>query len=107
MGVPAGQKTRGGVPQQVAAGQVESVLPELRAADWEVGIRKRAETGVFGVFAELPALVREAAVVSWRADRVRTIVVLGATVLGGVMATFGLLSTQRLLVQLFADGPTR
>ncbi|WP_433294416.1 ABC transporter ATP-binding protein [Actinoplanes sp. CA-030573] len=94
------------MPHQVAAGQVESVLPELRAADWEVGIRRRAETGVFGVFAELPALVREAAAISWRADRTRTVVVLVTTVLAGVMATFGLLSTQRLLVQLFAAGPT-
>jgi ATP-binding cassette subfamily B protein len=103
---PAEQKTRGEVPHQVAAGQVESVLPELRAADWEVGIRKRAETGVLGVFAELPTLVREAAGISWRADRTRTIVVLVTTALAGVLSTFGLLSTQRLLVQLFGAGPT-
>ncbi|GGK79433.1 multidrug ABC transporter permease [Mangrovihabitans endophyticus] len=106
MSAPTDQTTRSTMPQQMTAGQVESVLPELRAADWEVGIRKRAETGIFGVFAELPALVREAAAISWRADRTRTIVVLVTTLLAGVMSTFGLLSTQRLLVELFAAGPT-
>jgi ATP-binding cassette subfamily B protein len=94
------------IPQQAAAPAVESVLPELRAAEWEIGIRRRAETGVFGVFAELPGLVREAVAISWRADRLRTAVVAVATVVAGVMSTFGLLSTQRLLVQLFAGGPT-
>ncbi|MET0425587.1 MAG: ABC transporter ATP-binding protein [Actinoplanes sp.] len=86
--------------------QIASVLPELRAAEWEVGIRRRAETGIFGVFAELPRLVREAVVISWRADRVRTVVVAAATVVAGVMSTFGLLSTQRFLVHLFSAGPT-
>ena len=101
-------ETRAGaaVPAQPGAAAAESVLPELRAADWEVGIRRRAETGVFGVFAELPGLVREAAAISWRADRARTLVVAAATVTAGVMSTFGLLSTQRFLVQLFSAGPT-
>ena len=94
------------IPLQPGPAQVESVLPELRAADWEVGIRRRAETGVFGVFAELPGLVREAVAISWRADRVRTLVVALATVVAGVMSTFGLLSTQRFLVHLFSSGPT-
>nr|WP_246607613.1 ABC transporter ATP-binding protein [Actinoplanes toevensis] len=93
-------------PQRGGTGVLDSVLPELRAADWEVGIRRRAETGVFGVFAELPGLVREALAISWRADRVRTLVVAVATLVAGSMATFGLLSTQRFLVQLFAGGPT-
>ncbi|HEY0001518.1 MAG TPA: ABC transporter ATP-binding protein [Actinoplanes sp.] len=84
----------------------QPVLPELRAAEWEVGIRRRAETGVFGVFAELPGLVREAMAISWRADRLRTVVVTLATLVAGVMSTFGLLSTQRLLMELFAGGPT-
>lgn len=52
---------------------------------------------MFGVFAELPGLVREAVVLSWRADRLRTLVVAVATVVAGSMATLGLLSTQRLL----------
>jgi len=82
------------------------VLPELRNAWWEHGLRRRAETGVLGVFAELPQLIGQAVAVSWRADRLRTLIVVVATLGGGAMSTFGLLSTQRLLVQLFAGGPT-
>ncbi|GAB2569132.1 ABC transporter ATP-binding protein [Paractinoplanes abujensis] len=84
----------------------ETVLPELRNAWWEHGYRRRAETGVFGVFAELPQFVRQAVAVAWRADKVRTSLVGLATVAAGAMATFGLLSTQRVLVELFGAGPT-
>ncbi len=84
----------------------ESVLPELRNAWWEHGVRRRAETGIFGVFAELPQFVGQAVAVAWRADRARTSVVGLATLGGGAMATFGLLSAQRLLVALFSAGPT-
>src|SRR4051812_44721771 len=86
--------------------EVESVLPELRNAWWEHGLRRRAETGVLGVFAELPKLVVQAVAIAWRADRLRTLIVAAATLTAGAMATFGLLSTQRLLVELFAGGPT-
>ncbi|MET7946422.1 ABC transporter ATP-binding protein [Micromonospora sp. NPDC005324] len=73
---------------------------------WETGVRARAEAGVFAVFAELPRLVWTALGISWRADRLRTGVVAAATVGAGVMAAFGLLATQRVLVELFAGGPT-
>ncbi|GAB1639654.1 ABC transporter ATP-binding protein [Krasilnikovia sp. MM14-A1259] len=82
------------------------VLPELRSAWWEHGVRRRAETGVLGVFAELPFLIRHAVAIGWRADRARTMVVIAATLCAGAMSTFGLLSTQRLLVELFSAGPT-
>ncbi|WP_433117866.1 ABC transporter ATP-binding protein [Micromonospora sp. CA-246542] len=91
---------------QPGTARPESVLPELRATWWETGVRARAEAGVFTVFAELPRLVRTALGVSWRADRLRTGVVAVATVGAGVMAAFGLLATQRVLVELFAGGPT-
>ncbi len=84
----------------------ESVLPELRTEWWETGVRARAQAGTLAVFAELPRLVAEAVRISWRADRVRTAVVALATVAAGVTASFGLLATQRVLVQLFAAGPT-
>ncbi|MGK5682906.1 ABC transporter ATP-binding protein [Actinoplanes sp. URMC 104] len=84
----------------------ETVLPELRNAWWEHGVRRRAETGVFGVFAELPQFVGQAAAIAWRADRARTTLVALATLAAGSMATFGLLSTQRMLVALFSAGPT-
>ncbi|WP_231935268.1 ATP-binding cassette domain-containing protein [Micromonospora viridifaciens] len=85
---------------------MDSVLPELRAMWWETGVRARAEAGLFAVFAELPRLIWAALRVSWRVDRVRTLVVVATTVGAGVMAAFGLLATQRVLVELFAGGPT-
>ncbi|MFC0506545.1 ABC transporter ATP-binding protein [Micromonospora costi] len=92
--------------QRSGPARTESVLPELRELSWEAGVRARAQVGVFAVFAELPRLVWAALRISWRADRVRTSVVGGATVGAGVMAAFGLLATQRVLVELFAGGPT-
>ncbi|MDG4795844.1 ABC transporter ATP-binding protein [Micromonospora sp. WMMD1082] len=84
----------------------ESVLPELRAMWWETGMRARTQAGLFAVFAGLPRLVRAALRISWQADRLRTSVVAVATVGAGVMSAFGLLATQRVLVELFAGGPT-
>ncbi|GAB3837950.1 ABC transporter ATP-binding protein [Dactylosporangium cerinum] len=95
-----------GVPKQPGPAEGESALPELRAMWWETGVRARAEAGVLAVFAELPRLLAEALRTSWRADRTRTLVVAGSTIGSGVMATFGLLATQRVLVELFAAGPT-
>jgi ATP-binding cassette subfamily B protein len=73
---------------------------------WETGLRARAEAGLFAVFAELPRLITRAMRASWRADRLRTSIVAVATVGAGTMAAFGLLATQRMLVELFAAGPT-
>jgi ATP-binding cassette subfamily B protein len=84
----------------------QSVLPELRAMWWETGMRARADARVWAVLGELPRLVRTAIRISWRADRVRTGIVAAATIGGGLMATFGLLATQRVLVEFFAGGPT-
>ncbi|MER7459857.1 ABC transporter ATP-binding protein [Micromonospora sp. NPDC126480] len=84
----------------------EPVLPELRAMWWETGVRARAEAGLLAVFAELPRLVGQAVVISWRADRLRTSVVAVATIGSGAMAAGGLLAAQRVLVELFAGGPT-
>ena len=100
------RKSGTGIPVQPGSGHAESVLPELRNAWWEHGVRRRTETGVFGVFAELPGLIRQAIRIAWRADRARTLVVAGATIAAGAMSTFGLLSTQRVLVELFGSGPT-
>jgi ATP-binding cassette subfamily B protein len=84
----------------------ETVLPELRPSWWETGLRARAETGLVGVFTELPGLVVKAVRVAWRADRWRTAIVAAATTGSGAMAAFGLLATQRVLIELFAGGPT-
>ncbi|MEU4425779.1 ABC transporter ATP-binding protein [Actinoplanes sp. NPDC024001] len=82
------------------------MLPEFRPSWWETGLRARANASVFGVFAELPGLAGRAVRVAWRADRLRTSLVAVATVGAGTMAAFGLLATQRILIELFAGGPT-
>ncbi|WP_312875113.1 ABC transporter ATP-binding protein [Allocatelliglobosispora scoriae] len=92
------------VPPPNAVG--ESALPELRAMWWETGMRARADAGLRAVFAEIPRLVGTALGIAWRADRTRTLVVAAATVGAGVMAAFGLLATQRVLLELFSAGPT-
>ncbi len=84
----------------------QAVLPELRTTWWETGMKARSEAGLFAVFGQLPRLVGIAMAISWRADRTRTLIVAGATVVSGVMSAFGLLATQRVLVELFAGGPT-
>ncbi|WP_043541690.1 ATP-binding cassette domain-containing protein [Salinispora pacifica] len=89
-----------------AEGARDSALPELRQMWWETGVRARAQAGLFAVFSELPRLVGAALAVSWRADRLRTSIVAGTTVGAGVLAAFGLLAAQRVLVELFAGGPT-
>ncbi|WP_239159687.1 ABC transporter ATP-binding protein [Winogradskya humida] len=101
-------ETRAGseVPPQAGPGGQEAVLPELRPSWWETGVRARAEAGLLGVFTELPGLVVKAMRVAWKADRLRTGTVLVATLVSGAMAAFGLLATQRVLVELFAGGPT-
>lgn len=92
------------VPRQ--AGPADSVLPELREMWWESGVRARAEAGTWAVFSELPRLLAAAVRLSWRADRARTLLVGVATVGSGALASFGLLATRRVLVELFAGGPT-
>ncbi|GAA2518979.1 multidrug ABC transporter permease [Winogradskya humida] len=94
------------MPPQAGPGGQEAVLPELRPSWWETGVRARAEAGLLGVFTELPGLVVKAMRVAWKADRLRTGTVLVATLVSGAMAAFGLLATQRVLVELFAGGPT-
>jgi ATP-binding cassette, subfamily B, bacterial len=94
------------IPSQTPSSGPQEVLPEFRPSWWETGLRARANASVFGVFAELPGLTRRAVRVAWRADRLRTALVAIATVGAGTMAAFGLLATQRILVELFSAGPT-
>jgi ATP-binding cassette subfamily B protein len=94
------------IPSQSVGKPAEAVLPEFRRSWWETGLRARADAGVLGVFAELPGLINKAVRVAWRADRLRTLLVAVATVGAGSMAAFGLLATQRILIELFAAGPT-
>jgi ATP-binding cassette subfamily B protein len=84
----------------------EPVLPELRTMWWETGMRARADAGLRALVTEVPRLVRAALRTGWRADRIRLSVVLAATLAAGAFSAFGLLATQRVLVELFAGGPT-
>ncbi|MEV6598598.1 ABC transporter ATP-binding protein [Actinoplanes sp. NPDC051346] len=93
-------------PRQQRPETDDFVLPELRPTWWETGVRARAETGILGVFAEIPGLAAKAVSMAWRTDRLRTATVAAVTIAAGVMATFGLLATQRVLIELFAGGPT-
>jgi len=99
---PAGAR----IPAQPQPAAAEPILPEFRPSWWETGLRARAESGLFGVFTSLPGLVAKAVRVAWRADRWRTAAATGSTLVSGAMAAFGLLATQRVLIQLFAGGPT-
>jgi len=90
----------------VSTRPADPILPEFRPSWWETGLRARAETGLLGVFTSLPGLVAKAVRVAWRADRWRTAIATTATLISGAMAAFGLLATQRVLIQLFSAGPT-
>jgi ATP-binding cassette subfamily B protein len=104
----ATEETRqhGSIPQRADGAASQPALPELRPMWWEHGMRVRVDAGLLGVFAQLPRLVVEAVRIGWRADRARTATVAVSTLVAGAMATFGLLATQRVLVELFAGGPT-
>jgi ATP-binding cassette subfamily B protein len=100
------KRQKAAIPVQAEAAAQDSVLPELRPMWWERGFRARVDAGLFGVFTGMPRLVVEALRIGWAADRLRTSIVAVATLAAGAMATFGLLATQRVLVALFAAGPT-
>jgi ATP-binding cassette subfamily B protein len=91
---------------RIPAPRTDAVLPELRPSWWETGVRARAESGMLGLFTELPGLIAKAVRVAWRADPVRTLLVTVSTAGAGAMAAFGLIATQRVLIELFAGGPT-
>ncbi|WP_203912260.1 ABC transporter ATP-binding protein [Rhizocola hellebori] len=69
-------------------------------------MKARADARLLTVLTQLPRLVATAMAISWRADRRRTVIVAAATIAAGVMSAFGLLATQRVLIELFAAGPT-
>ena len=94
------------VPAQAGPNQDRAVLPEFKSSWWQTGMQARAEAGRKGVFTQLPGLVVRAVRVAWRADRLRTATVAGATLIFGVFLVFGLLVFLRVLIKLFQAGPT-
>jgi ATP-binding cassette, subfamily B, bacterial len=88
-------------------GQAEpEALSKLRMMWWETGMQARVDAGIGGVAKALPRLVRVALRRAYAADRAGTVATIAVTVTGGVMSTLGLLTTQRVLVEVFAQGPT-
>ncbi|WP_184539218.1 ABC transporter ATP-binding protein [Micromonospora polyrhachis] len=68
--------------------------------------RQIAQTSFWAVARRLPRLVGEAIGVAWATSRRDTITSIGLNIAAGVMTTFGLLATTRVLTELFAAGPT-
>jgi len=90
------------VPTQLG----EPPLPELKAAFWEAGWQARRQIGLWAFATSLPALIAQATRMAWRADRTGTWMTAVCTLASGLMATAGLLTTQKVLVGVFAGGPT-
>jgi ATP-binding cassette subfamily B protein len=69
-------------------------------------MQARVDAGTVGVARALPRLLRTAIRRAFRADRAGTTATVVATLAGGLMSTLGLLTTQRVLIRIFAEGPT-
>jgi len=81
-------------------------VPELAAADWMQHAELFANTSFWAVTKRLPAIVREAVTLAWRASRRDTVAAIGLNLVAGMMTTLGLLATAGVLRELFAAGPT-
>jgi ATP-binding cassette subfamily B protein len=82
------------------------VLPELADRDWMHHATAFAHTGFWSVARRLPAIVKEAVAVGWRASKRDTMAALGLNLVAGLMTTLGLLATSNVLAELFSGGPT-
>lgn len=91
---------------ETSSNEAELVLPELEDPDWMHHARQIAQTSFWAVARRLPRLVGEAIGVAWATSRRDTITSIGLNIAAGVMTTFGLLATTRVLTELFAAGPT-
>ncbi|GIJ50867.1 multidrug ABC transporter permease [Virgisporangium aliadipatigenens] len=81
-------------------------IPELEAPDWLHHTKDFVNTGFWAVARRLPAIVREAVGLAWRANPRDTVAAIGLNLLAGVLTTLGLLATAGVLRELFAAGPT-
>jgi ATP-binding cassette, subfamily B, bacterial len=86
--------------------QPSLALAPLREAWWETGVQARVDAGTAGVARALPRLLVAAMRRAYAADRAGTIATVAATLAGGLMSTLGLLTTQRVMISIFAEGPT-
>ncbi|NUT37730.1 MAG: ABC transporter ATP-binding protein [Hamadaea sp.] len=81
-------------------------LPKLRAAWWEIGLQARVDATLRGVARALPRLIATALRRAYQADSAGTVATAVVSLAAGVLATAGLLTTQRVLMEVFAQGPT-
>lgn len=83
-----------------------SPLPELKASWWESHSVALANVRFSAMAKRLPAVLRQAISIAWRASRRDTLAALLFNLLSGVATAFALLATRGVLQALFASGPT-
>ncbi|MFC4589677.1 ABC transporter ATP-binding protein [Sphaerisporangium corydalis] len=81
-------------------------LGEVSLSDWHAHIGTMTGVGFLTVARRLPALIRHAVQMAWRASPRDTLATISLSVLGGMFTAFGLLATTGVLQALFSSGPT-
>jgi ATP-binding cassette subfamily B protein/ATP-binding cassette subfamily C protein len=81
-------------------------VPEFEDPHWAHHIRAVANTSVWAVARKIPAIVREAVGLAWKASRRDTAATLALNFAAGVFMTLGLLAASGALRELFTAAPT-
>jgi ATP-binding cassette, subfamily B, bacterial len=84
----------------------DDALPELAAFDWLHHTSAVAGTSFWSVARRLPAIVREALALAFRASARDAAATVALNIAAGVLTTLGLLAVSSVLSELFAGGPT-
>jgi ABC-type multidrug transport system fused ATPase/permease subunit len=98
-----------GLLDVVVHGPRRPPMPErvhLRAAGWEPNDLRAQRASLWEMLSALPTAVRVIAGIAWRVSRPVSAAAVAMAVLSGVASATGLLTTNRMLVSLFAAGPT-
>ncbi|MFF0308057.1 ABC transporter ATP-binding protein [Streptosporangium sp. NPDC004379] len=105
---PAPRDGRAGPPDPPDLAEPSDLteLGELTAPDWYAFSERLSGIGFLTVARRLPALVRRALGMAWRASPRDTAATVVLSLLGGVFTAFGLLATTGVLSALFSAGPT-
>ena len=75
-------------------------------AGWNRHDAKISQVSLLEVVRQLPRLIGECLRLSWRADRRAVLMVLICQTATGIATAFGLLATNSVLLNLFAQGPS-
>ena len=84
----------------------DGALPELAAFEWLRHTEALAGTSFWSVARRLPAIVREALTLAFRASPRDAAATITLNLAAGVLTTLGLLAVSSVLSELFAGGPT-